>query len=52
MKILKTEAEGKQIEIQRLQDKCSLQEKENEELQKKQSKVSEERDEFVQRYLT
>lgn len=52
VKILQTEAEGKQIEIQRLQDKCSLHEKENKELQKKHSKVSDERDDFFQRYLT
>lgn len=52
VKILQTEAEGKKIEIQRLQDKCSLYEKENKDLQKKHSKVLEERDNIFQRYLT
>lgn len=52
VKILQTEAEGKKIEIQRLQDKCSLHEKENKDLQKKHSKVLEERDNIFQRYLT
>lgn len=52
VKILQTEVEGKQIEIQRLQDKCTLEEKENKELQKKYSKVSEERDNLFQRYKT
>eukprot|EP00105_Crassostrea_gigas_P000950 XP_011412931.1 PREDICTED: probable DNA double-strand break repair Rad50 ATPase isoform X7 [Crassostrea gigas] len=49
VKILQTEAEGKKIEIQRLQDKCSLHEKENKDLQKKHSKVLEERDNIFQR---
>lgn len=52
VKILQTEAEGKKIEIQRLQDKYSLHEKENKDLQKKHSKVLEERDNIFQRYLT
>lgn len=51
VKILQTEAEGKKLEIQRLQDKCSLHEKENKDLQKKHSKVLEERDNLFQRYL-
>lgn len=52
VKLLQTEAEGKQIEIQRLQDRCSLHEKENKDLQKKHLKVSEERDNLFQRYKT
>lgn len=51
VKILQTEAEGKKLEIQRLQDKCSLHENENKDLQKKHSKVLEERDNLFQRYL-
>ncbi|XP_052672944.1 golgin subfamily A member 6-like protein 22 isoform X2 [Crassostrea angulata] len=49
VKILQTEAEGKKLEIQRLQDKCSLHENENKDLQKKHSKVLEERDNLFQR---
>lgn len=44
MKILQTKVEGKQTEIQRLQDKCALDEKEIQDLQKMCSNVSEERD--------
>lgn len=50
MKILQTEVEEKHTEIQILQNKCILDEKENKELQKKYSKVSEERDNLYQRY--
>lgn len=50
MKILQTQVEEKQTEIQKLQNKCILDEKENKELQKKYSKVSEERDNLYQRY--
>lgn len=52
VKLLQTETERKQIEVQRLQEKCLLHEKDNKELQKKHSKVSEERDNLFQRYKT
>lgn len=52
VKLLQTETERKQIEVQRLQEKCLLHEKDNKELQKKHSKVSEERDSLFQRYKT
>nr|XP_034301650.1 myosin-11 isoform X7 [Crassostrea gigas] len=49
VKLLQTETERKQIEVQRLQEKCLLHEKDIKELQKKHSKVSEERDNLFQR---
>lgn len=50
MKILQTKVEEKHTEIQIMQNQCILDEKENKELQKKFSKVSEERDNLYQRY--
>lgn len=51
-KILQSDVEGQQTEIQRLKHKFTLAEKENKALQENYSKVSEERDILFQRYKT